>query len=238
MTKPSVLLVDDEEAIFKVIQRKLRPEFDVKWASTVQEALEIIETAQSDFDVAVVDMRLGQDWEGGLKAIHALRSLDPAPETIVFTAFGSPENMVKCMEAGAFSYVEKPGSTVNGGVTDELKAKIHHAVEARAVNEKQTAEQVLESFHGKVERIEGDVAHVTLIDSKGREAFADCDAVDLVRQGIEEGSHFSCIIKKRGEETVMTFEPIPRREFSDEEWSRLSERLEKNFGDWNPQDDY
>ncbi|MBI1923266.1 hypothetical protein HYR99_03345 [Candidatus Poribacteria bacterium] len=99
-------------------------------------------------------------------------------------------------------------------------------------------EKMLESFRGKVEGIDGDVAYVTLVDSKGQKVFADCDAAKLTSQGMAEGTDFRLTIKEQNGKTVMTFEPIPRRRLSDEKWRRLHQETLEMLGDDNPTDDY
>jgi len=133
MAKPFVLLLDDDPAILDSVPMKLRREFDIECASTLGEALEKMKATKGAVDVAVVDMWLGEDQEGGLKAIREIRSLGSAPEIIVLTAYGSQQNIIKCMEAGAFSYVEKSGRTVENGVTGLLVATIRRALETRTL---------------------------------------------------------------------------------------------------------
>ena len=131
MAKPMVLLLDDEPVILDALHSALKPEFDVERAATIPEAVEKIKAAKRVVEVAIVDMKLGEDWEGGLKAIHEIRALYEPPEVVVLTAYGSQENTVKCMEAGAFSYVEKSGRIVDGEVTDKLIKAIRRASESR-----------------------------------------------------------------------------------------------------------
>jgi class 3 adenylate cyclase len=52
-------------------------------------------------------MKLPGDDEGGLTLARWLRTRESAPEVIILTAFPTFENASKCMQAGAFSYVEK-----------------------------------------------------------------------------------------------------------------------------------
>ena len=99
-------------------------------------------------------------------------------------------------------------------------------------------ERVLESFRGKVERVDEGIAHVTLVDSKGQMIFADCDAAKLTSQGIAEATAFRLTIKEQNGKTIMTFASIPRRVLSDEEWRRLSQEILDQLGDDDPTDGY
>jgi HD-GYP domain-containing protein (c-di-GMP phosphodiesterase class II) len=107
MEKPLVLLLDDEPDALKAFSLLLQSKFDVESVTTTQDAIDAIQTAEGTINVAVVDMKLDDDPKGGLKAIQEIRRLEKPPEIIVLTAYGSPENTVECMEAGAFSYVDK-----------------------------------------------------------------------------------------------------------------------------------
>ncbi|NOY27499.1 MAG: response regulator [Oligoflexia bacterium] len=56
--------------------------------------------------IVITDLRLpGMD---GLDLVEALRSHDPAPETIVVTAHGSVEEAVRAMRLGAVDFLTKP----------------------------------------------------------------------------------------------------------------------------------
>ena len=45
-------------------------------------------------------------------------------------------------------------------------------------------EQVLESFMGKVESVDGEIAHIMLVDRRGQESFADYYVSELESNGI------------------------------------------------------
>ena len=98
--------------------------------------------------------------------------------------------------------------------------------------------EVIDSFTGRVERIEGSVAHVSLIGRKGDEIYASCNAGELAGEGILEGARFKCLIKKRGKETIVTIEPIGKRKISDEEWEKLRKETAEALADYDPTDDY
>jgi len=133
MEKPVILLLDADTAILESLPLDLEPKFEVKCVTTVQEAVEKVKAAQGAVAVVVVDMWLGNNQEGGLKAIQQLRALASPPEIVVLTAHPSPEDSNKCLEAGAFSYVKATGRVTCGEGTKPLIAAINHALEARKV---------------------------------------------------------------------------------------------------------
>ncbi|MES2715870.1 MAG: sigma-54 dependent transcriptional regulator [Pseudomonadota bacterium] len=101
----SLLVVDDEPDLRTLYELSLlREGYDVDSAGSVEEAWARL--AERSYSVVITDMRL-PDGNG----IDLLRRLDAAgrPEkTIVITAYGSAENAVEALKAGAFDYLTKP----------------------------------------------------------------------------------------------------------------------------------
>ncbi len=108
MTSPptlSLLVVDDEPDLRTLYELTLvREGYDVESAGTVEEAWGLLQARS--FNALITDMRL-PDGTG----IDLLQRLDAAgrPEkTIVITAYGSAENAVEALKAGAYDYLTKP----------------------------------------------------------------------------------------------------------------------------------
>lgn len=100
-----ILVIDDEPDLRTLYELTLlREGYAVETAATVAQAWEILN--QRKFDVVITDMRLpdgtGSDILSGLKA-------QQRPERcVVITAYGSAENAVESLKAGAFDYLTKP----------------------------------------------------------------------------------------------------------------------------------
>ena len=103
--QPKVLVVDDEPDLLELLELTLsRMGLDVERASTVAEAIARLD--KDSFDLCLTDMRL-PDGEGLRVVEHInLRGLD-VPVAVI-TAFGSAENAVAALKAGAFDYLAKP----------------------------------------------------------------------------------------------------------------------------------
>jgi len=106
MTAAARLLVVDDEPDLRTLYELtlLREGYDVDTAGTLTEAWELL--AGRHYQLLITDMRL-PDGEG----ITLLRRLEAAarPEkTLVITAYGSAENAVEALKAGAFDYLTKP----------------------------------------------------------------------------------------------------------------------------------
>src|SRR5512146_2294112 len=100
-----VLVVDDEPDIRELLELTLlKMGLGVTAASTLAEARQHLESER--FDLCLTDMRLG-DGEG-LDLVRHISSLGIDLPVAVITAYGSAENAVAALKAGAFDYVPKP----------------------------------------------------------------------------------------------------------------------------------
>jgi two-component system response regulator PilR (NtrC family) len=103
--QPKVLVVDDEPDLLELLELTLsRMGLDTSRAESVSDALRLLDKEQ--FDLCLTDMRL-PDGEG-LRVVEYItqRALD-VPVAVI-TAFGSAENAVAALKAGAFDYLSKP----------------------------------------------------------------------------------------------------------------------------------
>ena len=100
-----VLVVDDEPDLRTLYELTLlREGHHVDAAGSLAEARERL--ASGAFDVVITDMRLPDGL--GLELLHALRRQQRPERCIVMTAYGSAENAVESLKAGAFDYLTKP----------------------------------------------------------------------------------------------------------------------------------
>lgn len=101
----SVLVVDDEPDLRTLYELTLlREGHQVVAAGNLAQARECL--AQQRFDVLITDMRLPDGL--GLELLHALNAERRSERSIVITAYGSAENAVEALKAGAFDYLTKP----------------------------------------------------------------------------------------------------------------------------------
>jgi len=119
--RPTILIVDDERNTREGLQRALQDRYEVLLAEDTPKALEALEA--TPIDVMLTDLRMpGVD---GMGLLRRAMSLTLPPVCIVMTAYGSIENAVQAMQAGAHHYVTKP---VN---LDELELVIQRALNNR-----------------------------------------------------------------------------------------------------------
>lgn len=100
-----VLVIDDEPDLRTLYELTLlREGYHVDAAACVAEARELLDANR--FDVVITDMRLPDGM--GTEVLHLLRKLQRNERCIVITAYGSAENAVESLKAGAFDYLTKP----------------------------------------------------------------------------------------------------------------------------------
>ena len=130
--KPTVLVVEDEEKLRRVIELQLKTAgYDVEQAGSAEEARKLAEHA----DLILTDLRL--PGISGLELLADLRSQNSHTPVIVMTAFGSVETAVEAMKAGAVDFLPKPFSL------DHLMTVVNKALEVktlRAENQELRAE--------------------------------------------------------------------------------------------------
>ena len=101
----SLLVVDDEPDLRTLYELTLlREGYDLDTAGTVQEAL--LHLKDRTYSAVITDMRLPDG--SGLDVLHWLEESGRREKTIVITAYGSSENAVEALKAGAYDYLTKP----------------------------------------------------------------------------------------------------------------------------------
>ncbi len=104
-TKIKVLLIDDEEDFRRTLAEELtRRSFYV--ADFPQANLALKKLESEDFDVALVDIRMPA--MSGIDFIHEIQKKQCEIESIVLTGYGSLENAIEAMKAGACDFLHKP----------------------------------------------------------------------------------------------------------------------------------
>ncbi|QNK71612.1 sigma-54-dependent Fis family transcriptional regulator [Variovorax sp. PAMC26660] len=114
--------MDDEPDLRTLYELTLlREGYRVEAAGSVSEAWQHLEAGR--FDAVITDMRLpdGQ----GMEIIHRIQRDQRSERCVVMTAYGSAENAVEALKAGAFDYLTKPVDL------KQFRAVVASAVQAR-----------------------------------------------------------------------------------------------------------
>jgi len=135
-TRRAVLIIDDEPDIRELLVLTLsRMGVDADTASTVKEAQRAL--SERTYDLALTDMRLPDG--DGLAVLRQIAESYGNTPVAVITAYGSTENAVAALKAGAFDYLAKPIKV------DQLRAlvmsalKLPRPVQARRASIGETA---------------------------------------------------------------------------------------------------
>ncbi|WP_457329030.1 response regulator, partial [Rhizobacter sp. P5_C2] len=101
----SLLVVDDEPDLRTLYELTLlREGYDVETAGTVDDAL--LHLKDRTYSAVITDMRLPDGT--GLDLLRRLEEGNRREKAIVITAYGSAENAVEALKAGAYDYLTKP----------------------------------------------------------------------------------------------------------------------------------
>src|SRR5450830_1266702 len=119
MTAPRILVVDDEADLRELLNITLvRMGLDVDCAATLGEARKLF--AAGDYALVLTDMRLPDGL--GLELVREVAASGKGTPIAVITAYGSADNAVVALKAGAFDYVSKPV------VLDDLRVMVRSAL--------------------------------------------------------------------------------------------------------------
>ena len=136
MTRPRLLVVDDDLESCEVVAEALRAEGYV--VATAQGGRTALTLAREQvFDIVMSDIRM-PDLDG-LALLRGLREASPGVTVILMTAFGTVEAALEAIKEGAYDYVSKPLHL------DELLLTVRRAIEQRRlVRENERFRQTLQ----------------------------------------------------------------------------------------------
>jgi len=118
-----LLVVDDEKNIRETLGRFLGSrEHEIAIAESGREALSLMDR-DGAFDLVLSDWRMAE--MNGLELLNAIKAKSPATIVILMTAYGTIQNAVAAMKAGAYDYVTKPFSL------DQIQHAVDRALEVK-----------------------------------------------------------------------------------------------------------
>jgi len=133
----AVLIIDDEAAIRESLETLLELEgYSVESAATADQGLARI--GERPFDLVLLDLALPD--RNGIDLLAELHAHDPELSVIMITAYGTVENAVKAMQAGATNFVQKPWD--NEKLLADVRIAVgRHRTEAENVQLKRALKQ-------------------------------------------------------------------------------------------------
>jgi two-component system response regulator HydG len=135
-----ILVVDDEPGILSSLAKILEREgFAVTTTDNGEEALGVVR--QRKVDLVLADIMMPK--MNGIELLRTIKTLSPAIEVVMMTAFGSVENAVECMREGAYDFIPKPLKRAI------VVRSVQRALERRAlVRENQVLRAAMRSVEG------------------------------------------------------------------------------------------
>ncbi len=122
----SILIIDDEPVIRESLQTLLEMEgYEVDTAGDGAEGL--LRISEHPFDLVLLDFALPQ--RNGIEVLQDIRERDSELAVIMITAYGTVENAINAIQAGATNFIQKPWDN------EKLLADVRAAVGRRRAEE-------------------------------------------------------------------------------------------------------
>jgi DNA-binding NtrC family response regulator len=124
MTKPQLLLVDDDRHVLDSMADWLRSKgYELETSPGYVDALE--QMRRKTFDLVLADVKL-RDGDG-FDLLEQCRRNWPGAQVVLMTGYGTADGAIEAIRAGAFDYITKPL------IDDELLMTIERAISQRTV---------------------------------------------------------------------------------------------------------
>jgi DNA-binding NtrC family response regulator len=178
--KSHVLVVDDEELYRRALERILvRSGYAVTCARDAAEAMGVVTSQPVDLVLSDVKM----PGVNGIELVRQVRDFDEDLPCIVITGYGTAENSVEALRAGAFWYLQKPFDQSN---LDAVRRLVEQAIEhGRLKNENRMLQSQLRMRY-RFENIVGQSAALRgVLDTVEKVA----DSPDPRRERHRQGAH-------------------------------------------------
>ena len=136
-TKPTVLVIDDEEMIRRACVRTLSATWLVLEADTLAAGWKHLEAGH--VDVCLTDVRLPDG--DGVARLSAMRRLSPGTEFVFMTGHGGVDAAVAAVKGGAYDFLTKPFESLETVALAVGRAIEHKELRDRADRLEQEAER-------------------------------------------------------------------------------------------------
>jgi ActR/RegA family two-component response regulator len=164
MSKPKVLIVDDDAAVLDMLKQGLeRDGFEVVAASSVRDAIKHI--ALQEFDVLLSDLHMPQAGDG-FTVVSAMRHTHPKALTLVLSGYPALDEAMSAILSQADEVLVKPLeiSTIRKLIQDRLadpQSRNRNTIESVATILERESEQTIENWLGLVEK-DRELNYITL----------------------------------------------------------------------------
>lgn len=143
--KPSVLVIDDDDDIRKVLSEILKDNgYNADSAETGRQALR--KTEEKFYNLALIDIRL-PDIEG-IELLTKIKETKPRMRKIIITGYPTLKNAVEALNKGADAYIMKPLDI------EKVLATIKEQLKKQRREQKMTEKQLVQYIETRVKQIE------------------------------------------------------------------------------------
>jgi DNA-binding NtrC family response regulator len=188
MKKPSILLIDDDQSLRRVIEYGLTEQgYQVRAAASGEEGLRLLD--QQPAAAVITDITM--PGMTGMEVLAAVRQRDAETPVIIITAYGTIESAVEAMRQGAFDYLTKPFDR------DELRMTLERALRMRRLEQENVHLRAAVIERHRFAGIIGDSEPIReVIDLAGRVAASDATVLITGESGtgkelLAKGVHYN-----------------------------------------------
>ena len=105
MSKPRILVIDDEEIVRISCEKCLTPEgYEVDVAANGERGLTL--TREKHYDLILTDLKM-PDMDG-MEFLMTMKEMQPEAKVIMITGYSTVEHAEEATRLGAYNYIEKP----------------------------------------------------------------------------------------------------------------------------------
>lgn len=122
MSKPTLLIIDDDLSYLELLVEALEEKFTIKSADNLIKAEAIIDESDK-FDIALVDEHIGE-LKGSVWIKEKVSEDNVATSFVLYSGLATEEAMLKGLECGADDFLAKPISLLT--LTNKLEKLIHY----------------------------------------------------------------------------------------------------------------
>jgi two-component system response regulator PilR (NtrC family) len=191
MASPRILVVDDEADLRELLEiTLLKMGLDVDSAENLARARSL--WSSNDYALVLTDMRLPDGT--GLDLVREVNASGKGTPIAVVTAYGSAENAVVALKAGAFDYVTKPV------VLEDLRIMVQSALRLSAPGTAQATpaptrligvSPAMESLRAQIGRLARSMAPISITGESG--SGKELAAREIHAQGSRAGKPFVAV---------------------------------------------